>query len=261
MVPLSDTPARPAGAVASRPGWSALLAGLLIIGLLSRFVPPARAQAEIEQVEAGASQFKSFAQRPGATELSGALCIAPGASCGTVNRSDVTGLVPEGTPPLPGNTSGNSAVIAQRGSDQDATVEQTGVGNEASITQMYGSGNEAAVEQGPGGGRPGKNNLAVVVQNGSMNQTRIRQLGQTNRAGIRLVGNSNEVALEQTGTGNEYLLDFQGRGLGGAGRSSAHQVRQIGSNNRLVQRGEGRVPLNVRQRGNGMHMVVRHDRN
>ena len=99
------------------------------------------------------------------------------------------------------------------------------------------------------------------MQNGSWNQTTVRQRGQNNIAGIRLIGNNNGITLEQTGSNNEYLLDFTGSGLGNMGSSTTHRVSQIGSNNRLVQVGDGRMPFNVRQRGDGMRMVIRHDGN
>jgi hypothetical protein len=35
-------------------------------------------------------------------------------------------------------------------------------------------------------------------------------------------------------------------------------VSQFGRNNQLVQVGENSMPFNVRQRGSGMRMVIRH---
>jgi hypothetical protein len=242
------------------PRWPILiLAGLLfLVGWLAFRATGARAQVQIDQVKPVASQIEGTAQGQVVASLP-AGCTLSESSCETVDRSDLIGLLPGNAPPLPGNGSGNIAVIVQRGDNNDATANQQGSSNKASITQLNGNENEATVMQGPSDEFPGQNNLAVIVQNGSLNRTTIRQLGQNNIAGIRLAGSNNGITLEQTGSGNEYLLDFEGSSLGSAGNSTNHQVRQIGSNNRLVQVGEGRMPFNVRQRGNGMRMVIRHD--
>ena len=238
-----------------------LLTGLLLTGLSVFDAPETRAQVQIEQVEAVASQLEGATQGQVVIILPGENCEPADASCEGVSRTDVLDLIPGGTPPLQGSGSGNSAVIMQRGDNNDATIEQQGSDNEASITQLNGNDNKATVEQGPSDALPGQDNLAVLVQNGSFNQTTIRQRGQNNIAGIRLDGNDNGITLEQTGSKNEYLLDFTGSGLGNMGSSTTHQVSQIGTNNRLVQVGEGQMPFNVRQRGDGMRMVIRHDGN
>ena len=238
-----------------------LLTGLLLTGLSVFDAPETRAQVQIDQVEAVSSQIEGATQGQLVVTLPGENCEPAGPSCEGVSRTDVLDLIPGDTPPLQGSGSGNSAVIVQRGDNNDATIEQQGSDNEASITQLNGNDNEATVEQGPSDARPGRDNLAVLVQNGSFNQTTIRQRGQNNIAGIRLDGNDNGITLEQTGSNNEYLLDFTGSGLGSGGSSTTHQVSQIGTNNRLVQVGEGRMPFNVRQRGDGMRMVIRHDGN
>jgi hypothetical protein len=125
-------------------------------------------------------------------------------------------------------------VIVQRGDDNDATVDQQGSSNEASITQLNGDENEATVVQEPGDGVPGQNNLAVIVQNGSFNQTTIQQSGKNNRAGIKLVGDNNGIELEQTGDGHEYLLDFTGSDLGLL-RGTVHRaLRADGRRRRLT---------------------------
>lgn len=237
-----------------------VLTALLLAGLWALGAPGVEAQVQIEQVQSVAAQVDNATQEQVVVTLQGA-CKPADAKCTGVSRFDVTGLIPGSTPALPNNVSGNSAVVVQDGDNNDATVEQAGFGNEASITQMNGDGNDATVEQGPGDGFPGQNNLAVIVQNGSMNQTTIQQFGKNNIAGIKLVGNSNGITLEQTGNGNEYLLDFTGSDLGSTGGSTTHQVSQIGSNNRLVQVGQGRMPFDVRQRGDGMRMVIRHGAN
>jgi hypothetical protein len=220
-------------------GSTSILTSLLLMGLLVAGATTARAQVQIEQMEAVSSQIEGATQGQLVVTLPGENCEPAGPSCEGVSRTDVLDLIPGGTPPLQGSGSGNSAVIMQRGDNNDATIEQ----------------------QGPSDARPGQNNLAVLVQNGSFNQTTIRQRGQNNIAGIRLDGNDNGITLEQTGSNNEYLLDFTGSGLGNMGSSTTHRVSQIGSNNRLVQVGEGQMPFNVRQRGDGMRMVIRHDGN
>jgi len=247
------------------PRWSILfLPGLLLAGLWVLGATGTQAQVQIDQIQSVASQIEGATQGQVVVTLPEDEddCKPDGtAQCGNVSRSDVTGLIPGGTPSLPSSVSGNSAVVVQDGDDNSATIEQSGTGNEASISQLDGSENEATVVQEPGDGFPGKNNLAVIVQNGSMNQTTIRQFGKNNRAGIRLDGNNNGITLEQTGEGHEYLLDFEGSDLSSVGSSEAHQVSQIGSNNRLVQVGENSMPFNVRQRGDGMRMVIRHTGN
>jgi len=233
--------------------WAVVWVCVVAIGFLTAGATVTHAQVQIDQAESVASQLEGATQGQVVVTLSGD-CEPSDATCDNVSRDDVLGLIP-GTPSLQSSNSGNSAVVAQRGDDNEATIEQVGTGHEASITQD-GMDNEAVVEQKPGDGLPAQDNLAVIVQNGLMNQTTVQQLGQNNRAGIRLVGDNNGIELQQTGSGNEYLLDFTGSGLGSS--SSTHQVSQTGSNNQLVQLGEGRMPFNVRQRGDGMRMVIRH---
>ena len=240
------------------------LAALLLAGLWALGATGARAQVQIEQVQSVASQIEGATQGQVVVTLPGQ-CKPAEAKCENVSRNDITGpgsgFIPAVTPALPTDPSGNSAVIFQEGDDNDATINQQGSGNQASITQLNGDDNDASVEQGPGDGFPGENNLAVIVQDGSYNQTTIRQRGRDNLAGIKLVGSNNGLMLEQTGKGNEYLLDFEGSNLGSPGSSEAHQVSQIGRNNRLVQVGENSMPFNVRQRGDGMRMIIRHGPN
>jgi hypothetical protein len=238
----------------SRRLWAVVLVCVVAIGFLTAGATVTHAQVQIDQAESVASQLEGATQGQVVVTLSGD-CKSSDATCDNVSRDDVLGLIP-GTPSLQSSNSDNSAVVAQRGDDNDATVDQQGSSNEASITQLNGDENEATVVQEPGDGVPGQNNLAVIVQNGSFNQTTIQQSGKNNRAGIKLVGDNNGIELQQTGSGNEYLLDFTGSGLGSS--SGTHQVSQTGSNNRLVQLGEGRMPFNVRQRGDGMRMVIRH---
>ena len=245
--------------------WAPLaLAALLLAGLWALGATGARAQVQIEQVQSVASQIEGATQGQVVVTLPGQ-CKPAEAKCENVSRNDITGpgsgFIPAVTPALPTDPSGNSAVIFQEGDDNDATINQQGSGNQASITQLNGDENEATVVQESGGGFPGENNLAVIVQDGSFNETTMQQRGRDNVAGIKLDGNSNGITLEQTGNGNEYLLDFDGDDLGSMGSSSTHRVNQIGSNNRLVQVGEGRMPFNVRQRGNGIQMVIRHGAN
>lgn len=233
-----------------------------LVGLLALGATTVQAQVQIDQVESVTSKINGVTQSQLVVGLPEGECKPKEASCEGVSRSEVLSLIPGGTPPLRNSGSGNSSVIVQRGSNNDALVEQVGSGNESSITQMNGSGNEAVVRQtgrpAGGGTLSGRNNLAVVVQNGFMNEAIIRQWGNNNIAGIRLDGNNNGVTLRQEGNGNEYLLDFSGSGLGASTSTRSHQVVQLGTNNQLVQVGEGSMPFNVRQRGNRMRMVIRH---
>ena len=206
-----------------------LLPLLLLVGLWALDATGAQAQVQIEQVRPASASQSSLVGTPSGN------CTPTQAECDALTQSDILALLPAGTPSVPGMGPGNRAVVVQRG-----------------------TGNTATVEQGPGDGIPGEDNLAVIVQDGSYNATTIRQRGRDNLAGIKLVGNSNGITLEQTGRGNEYLLDFTGSGLGSTGSSTTHQVSQLGRNNQLVQVGENSMPFNVRQRGDGMRMVIRH---
>ena len=242
--------------------WAPLaLAALLLAGLWALGATGARAQVQIEQVQSVASQIEGATEGQVVVTLP-AQCKPAEAKCEDVSRNDITGpgsgFIPAVTPALPTDPSGNSAVIFQEGDDNHAAINQRGSGNQASITQLNGDDNDASVVQEPGGGFPGKNNLAVIVQDGSFNETTIRQRGRDNVAGIKLDGNSNGIALEQTGHGHGYLLDFTGSGLGSAHRTATHRVQQLGRNNQLVQVGENSMPFNVRQRGSDMRMVIRH---
>ena len=236
-----------------------VLTGVLLMGLLGLGASEGRAQVQIDQVQSVASQIEGATQGQVVVTLPGGDCAPAGeASCGAVDRSKILNLLPGGVPTLADNTSGNSAVVFQDGNDNDATINQRGSGNQASITQLNGDDNDASVVQEPGDGFPGENNLAVIVQDGSYNQTTIRQRGRNNVAGIKLDGNSNGIALEQTGHGHGYLLDFTGSGLSSAHRTATHRVQQLGRNNQLVQVGENSMPFNIRQRGSDMRMVIRH---
>lgn len=250
-----NTPLNTDGSIVG-PFWGTVL---LLVATAMLGLPSAQAQVQIDQVETVASQIGGATQGQIVVTLPED-CEPTEAECSNVSRQEVLGLLPS-TPPLLGDGTGNTAAIVQEGENNNATVEQTGAGNEAFVTQLGGNGNEATVEQGPSNGFSGLDNLAVIVQEGSLLQTTIRQHGRDNIAGIRLVGNNNGITLEQTGSSNEYLLDFTGSGLGSMGSSTNHQVSQIGRNNQLVQVGEGLMPFNVRQRGNGMRMVIRHNPN
>lgn len=234
---------------------------LLVLGLIGLAAQPTQAQVQMDQAEPVAFQPSGVSTGQLVVTLPGD-CEPDGADCEAVDRTDVLGLIPDGLTTPVSSGSGNSAVVFQQGSGSDARVQQVGTQNEASISQIEGTGNDAVVEQTggtPGGGTmAGQNNLAVIVQNGSMNETALRQWGDDNIAGIRLIGNQNRITLTQDGSGNQYLMDFTGSALGSMGRSETHRVRQIGNNNRLIQVGTGSMPFNVRQRGNGMRMRIQH---
>jgi len=252
-----------ASPIAARlPRWVPLaLAGLLLTAWAFG-ATGVQAQVQIEQIESTTSQIEGVTQSQ--------LIIETGEA---VSEDEVTGLVPMQVPDLQ-DADGNSAVIFQEGSGNDATVEQIGTGNEASVTQL-GTGNAIEIMQkgDPGGitedtpvsdalstaatvTAGGLNNLAVVVQNGSGNVTNVAQLGESNVAGIRLPGSNNQMDLVQAGDGNRYLLDApEGGSINGLDR----EVIQVGNGNSLTQ--TGGMPLNVRMRGDGMRMIIRHGAN
>ena len=232
---------------------TALLVGLLLGGLAVVGGMRAAAQVHIDQVDPVTSRLDGVTQGQLVVTMPGD-CTPDAASCENVTRSDVLGLVPGITPALP-SSDGNSAVVVQRGDGNEATVEQNGGQNEASVTQE-GPSNDASVRQfGPGA----YDNLAVLVQLGAANSTSIRQRGANNLAGIRLEGTNNGIQLTQNGEDHKYLLDFEGSGLGTRSEGGqGHRVHQMGTDNHLVQVGEGRMPFNVRQRGTGMRMIIRH---
>jgi hypothetical protein len=222
----------------------------------------AQAQVQIDQIKSTTSQIEGVSQSQ--------IIIETGED---VSEGEVTDLIPIQVPDLQ-DADGNSAVIFQDGDGNAATVEQIGTGNEASVTQL-GSNNEAEIMQkgNPGGitdetpvsdalntaatvTAGGLNNLAVVVHNGNGNVTNVAQLGESNVAGIRLPGSENEMDLIQAGDGNRYLLDAPaGETISGLDRN----VVQVGSGNSMAQ--IGGPPLNVRMRGDGMRMIIRHGAN
>lgn len=236
------------------------LAGILVAGLLALGPMGAQAQVQIDQIKSTTSQIEGVSQSQ--------IVIETGEE---VSEGEVTDLVPMQVPDLQ-DADGNSAVIFQEGNQNDATVEQIGTGNEASATQL-GSRNEIELMQKGTPGRigtnptvsealniaesiatGGTNNLAVVVHKGDDNVTNVAQLGESNVAGIRLPGSNNEMDLVQAGDGNRYLFDAASdeslNGLDG-------RVLQVGNGNSMAQMGG--TPLNVRMRGDGMRMIIRHD--
>ncbi len=118
-------------------------------------------------------------------------------------------------------------------------------GNTA-IVRQFGSDNEATVEQ------RGQRNLAYVFQQGSGNVTRAMQDGSNNIQLSSLTGSDNTLEMTQQGNQNFYLMDFQGANLD-------HSVLQQGDNNVAVQIGRGAMPFGIEQRGNDMGIEIRHN--
>lgn len=137
------------------------------------------------------------------------------------DRSDVLALRTEGLN-LPYSSSGHYSGIYQRGGGNTGKTVQSG-----------------------------SSHLAILVQRGDYNRTRINQRGSAHSAGVRLVGDNNSFQLEQGGSNHLYILNFEGSGL-------SHNVSQYGHDNTLVQVGSGSTSFNVKQKGNGSKMIIRH---
>ncbi len=201
---------------------------------------PIASQAQSPQIDQVSSQTSASDQQPVQVQ-----------KADPVTRSDALSLIP-GVDPIPSAT-GKSGIVVQKGTSNDAVLQQNGAENKAVVSQRRwqgaGGNNTAQVTQ------RNRGNLAVVVQQGQLNETTVTQRGTQNRVGVRLRGNNNQTNILQQGTGNEYLLDFKGNGLGANG---THTVKQIGNQNTLKQVGRGSKPVNVRQRGNGMKVLIRH---
>lgn len=123
------------------------------------------------------------------------------------------------------------------GSDSPSSILQKGTSNDAEIRQE------------------GTNNVASVLQVGSYNTTTIAQQGHRNEAGVSLKGAHNAVELFQKGDNNRYLFHFTGNHLD---KTGTNRLEQIGHGNTMVEVGENSIPFNIRQRGDGMRMIIRH---
>ena len=125
--------------------------------------------------------------------------------------------------------------LSTRPGDNGATVDQRGTGHRVAVTQT------------------GAANRASIRQQGAGHQTILRQEGTGNRYGATLEGTGNATRALQRGDHNRYFLSVQGRNLD-------HAVQQLGDRNTLVQIGAGdrRRPASVRQKGNGMAILIRH---
>lgn len=125
-----------------------------------------------------------------------------------------------------------------QGTSSPSTILQKGASNTAEIRQQ------------------GANNVASVLQVGSFNTTTIAQQGDRNAAGVSLKGSHNAVELFQQGDNNRYLFHFSGSHLD---KTGPNRLEQIGDGNTMVEVGENSIPFNIRQRGDGMRMIIRHE--
>lgn len=113
-------------------------------------------------------------------------------------------------------------------------------------------------------------NLAIE---GNNNSTSASQTGLYNYATVGIIGDFNQLNLMQDGTNNTALLGLRGDNnafnlsqIGdnnfyvGAYRTSNASINaaQIGNNLRAVEIGIGRIPIVIRQEGNGASLIINH---
>ena len=116
-------------------------------------------------------------------------------------------------------------------------------------------------------------NTAIVNQYGNNNTTGITQNGWGNKALVNLLGDYNTTGLEQSGSDNQFILNLEGsnNSVTGEQRGTQNSLRldligtlnnqtfsQVGNNLtlELVDNGNGGVPVQIEQRGNGASVTV-----
>jgi hypothetical protein len=118
-----------------------------------------------------------------------------------------------------------------------------------------------------------ESNTAIVNQFGDGNSSSITQNGWGNKALVNLLGDFNSTGLTQSGSDNQFILNLEGdnNSIVGEQRGSENTLRldltgslknqtfsQRGSNLtfELVDNGNGGVPLQIEQRGQGATVRV-----
>ena len=134
---------------------------------------------------------------------------------------------------LRNSESGQFAGIYQQGTAQSAQIEQLGYNNLA-VMYQYGSAN-----------------VGQLSQDGTGNRTGLLQHGYDNLFDVDITGSNNYLGVVQVGNGLEYLPDIND--------SNRHVFRvQMGIGNQVVELGQGGVPVNIEQRGEGMELIIQH---
>lgn len=106
--------------------------------------------------------------------------------------------------PNPGER--NEAVITQNGSNNTASIDQSGEGGGSySISGTWG---HKKPDKFPGDGNSG--NFASILQNGNGNEAAIVQDGNNLEGKITQTGNANFAALDQSGNGLNYRITQNG---------------------------------------------------
>ena len=143
----------------------------------------------------------------------------------------------------------NLSALQQTGNGNQATITQVSTGNDfnQALIMQVGAANAADLSQ------YGAGNAASLRLTGDQNKGRLEQDGGSNAADMRLTGNNNNLDVLQNGQGNSATLDA-------VGSNRRYGVSQIGDNNVLTQQ-EGlnsSLPkgYNVEMRGNGIRMTI-----
>jgi len=140
-------------------------------------------------------------------------------SSSTAGSGNLTGIVqgiPDALPGMGGlqpmalmstaiPSSGNTATLGVKGSNNMAGILQIGVGNSAGTNPQY-SGDKGISIDGDG-------NIAGIAQLGIQNDAAISVLGSSNMALIGQMGAGNSGSVTQDGSGNSALITQSGMGL------------------------------------------------
>ncbi|MBC8155022.1 MAG: hypothetical protein H7Z72_19180 [Bacteroidetes bacterium] len=127
-----------------------------------------------------------------------------------------------------GNFGPNMATVIQSGADQIAFVTQLTDGNTAMVEQS-GTSNDARVNQGTAGETPGSagDHKALVQQLGTNGDTFIEQTGRANEAKTYQTANDNRIEVRQSNGLNVAAMSQQD------GDSNRANITQSGNNNVL----------------------------
>lgn len=128
--------------------------------------------------------------------------------------------------------------------DFDAFAE-SGENSNTAIINQYGNGNKTGITQN------GWGNKALVNLLGDNNTTGLLQDGSDNQFILNLEGSNNSVSGEQVGSQNSLRLDL-------IGTVNNQTFTQIGNNLtiELIDNGNGGVPMQIEQRGNGANITI-----
>lgn len=128
--------------------------------------------------------------------------------------------------------------------DFDA-FDESGENSNTAIVNQYGNNNTTGVTQN------GWGNKALVNLLGDNNTTGLLQSGSDNQFILNLEGNNNSVSGKQVGSKNKLRLDL-------TGTVNNQTFTQMGNNLtiELIDNGNGGVPMQIEQRGNGANITI-----